>query len=646
VSTLPRLAKLRCARALAALAVATSAAGARATEGGPQDGERVQLSVTEATSAFYNVDNRNTRPGDVTRRLDDDWAVWYNRLNAQASYGHFQVGLRLDSAVFQTRVTPTSLALDLLREKHGGTLPATYDADDASFFVQKTEETSRELATRFTSWLYPAKYYAGYADRDVEATLGDFYAQLGRGFVLSVRKQDELASDTTIRGARATYRIKEGAFRVRVTGMGGTMNPLRIDEASGRYLGVTSSVTSGLAALTEAGMPRATASPFDDHAEPTYAPDRVVAGQIEGGTREIQIGIQGSLLDRALVSRAGTDQALTPGVVRSADAIRTASTSVSVPDLWGHGNLYVEAAMQSLSYPESLARSGAELPDTGYAVYGALGVEERPVTITAEAKHYRRFFPLAANVDLAHAPEFAPLQYSAPPTTEAFWVDTELGGFNTCVSGGRLKADLALTSTVTASVSASRYVTWAESVANDQCRTTDTNANRIWDFASGLEARSRNGKSRGTLTTGTRFDDTDRAIQDAGGGETHVFYRELYARYDVIAWLGGPYSLKLQGWDRRRRETVGGIEGPWTELSQLVAIDYAPRLTVGGSFEYTGNPQFAPTYFAGMLGYNFSSSSNVSLFAGQRRGGLRCVSGVCRIYPPFEGVRIDATFRF
>ena len=127
---------------------------------------------------------------------------------------------------------------------------------------------------------------------------------------------------------------------------------------------------------------------------------------------------------------------------------------------------------------------------------------------------------------------------------------------------------------------------------------------------------------------------------------THVFYRELYGRYEATEWLGGPFTLRLQGWDRRRHQTLGGVATPWTELQQLVGIDYAPHLTAGAGFEYTGNPQFPPTYFYGMLGYNFDSSSNVSIFAGQRRGGLRCVSGVCRVYPPFEGVRVDATIRF
>ena len=34
------------------------------------------------------------------------------------------------------------------------------------------------------------------------------------------------------------------------------------------------------------------------------------------------------------------------------------------------------------------------------------------------------------------------------------------------------------------------------------------------------------------------------------------------------------------------------------------------------------------------------------LLLGSTRGGLRCVSGVCRVFPPFEGARLTAVLRF
>src|SRR5690242_18983097 len=115
------------------------------------------------------------------------------------------------------------------------------------------------------------------------------------------------------------------------------------------------------------------------------------------------------------------------------------SVSLSAPDLGGHGAAYVEGAFQDMSYPGG---THGDLPENGYAIYGSASANYAPVTLTAEVKHYRSFFPLLGNVDTARASEFAVVQYNTPPTTEGVWVDTEFEGFNTCVSGGRIKADV------------------------------------------------------------------------------------------------------------------------------------------------------------------------------------------------------------
>jgi hypothetical protein len=622
-----------------------SVAGARAVETGNVGGEPVRIDVTNASSVFYNVDNRNTRASDVSRRVDDGWGVWYNRLNTQASWKRFQAGVRLDSAWFYTAPTPTRVALDLLKLNHGGALPPTYSASDANFFELMTEKATGELTTRYVSWVYPSKYYLGYTTRDVEATVGDFYTQLGRGLVLSVRKVDELASDTTVRGGRVTGHLQQGPFRLRMTALGGSMNPLRLDEASGRYIGVTSAVSSGFFSITEAGMPRAIRGPFDTSLQPTYAPDRVLGAQLEGGVRWLTVGVQASALDRQLLDRGGELTALSPGTVRGAKSIRTGSISLSAPDFDGHGAGYLEVAVQDLVHASTAPDTSSNLPSGGHAAYGSVSVIQRPLTITLEGKHYRRFFSLLANVDTARATEYTALQYSAPPTTEPFWTDTEFGGFNTCVTGGRVRTDVEMRRGVNVYAALGRYLTWAESIVNERCDTSPQNLNRVWDAAGGFEIVSQRGKSRASATVGSRFDDAERLLESTYG-ETHTFYREVYTRYDVIQWLGGPFALKFQGWHRRRHQTLGGPQEPYIELQHLTSIEWAPRLSAGIGLEYTGNPLFAPTYVNGVISYAFSPSSNISIFAGQRRGGLRCVSGVCRVFPPFEGVRIDATFRF
>lgn len=636
---------------LAAISIAmTLAWTASGLEAGRLGGEPLRIDVTNATTASYHVNNRNTRAADVTRVADDNWGLFYNRLNTQLSWKSWQAGLRLDGAWFYTSPDPTSLSLRLLRRRGGGRLPTAYGPDDADYFLLKVDQASQELSTRYINWIYPAKYYVGYTTPDVEATLGDFYAQLGRGFVLSVRKLDELSSDTTVRGGRVTGRVRSGDFRLKLTGLGGEMNPLRIDGASGRFLGVSPSVVSGFAHGSEAGMPRTIDDAFGRPVMPTYAPDHVVGAQIEGGIKQVQVGIQGSLLQRKLVDfdGDGIKDSLTPGVVRSAQQIRTGSVSVNVPDFADHGAGYVEVVAQNLDFPSALEdQPGTNLPGTGYGIYTALSLIEDPLSFTFEGKHYRRIFPLTANVDLARAREFGAVQYSAPPTTEAFWVDTEYEGANTCVTGGRARSDLALGQRHSVFAWAGHYLTWSESVTNERCIVAPTNLDQVWDLAVGTEATSSDRKSHANAVVGARFDKTHRWVKEPiTGDNTHVFYREVYARYDIVHHLKGPFSLQLQGWHRRRRQTLGGPDTPYFQGSHTTALQWAPRFTFGLGVGYDQNPLFPLTYFNGQVTYKIDSSSNITIFAGQRRGGLRCISGVCRIFPPFEGVRADATIRF
>ena len=598
-------------------------------------GEAVQIDVTNAGSLIYNFDNRDTKPNEVSTLANDDWGMLYNRLTLQAAWQNWQIGTRLDGVWFYASPSPTDIALELDRTRPEAlTGPAR-----ARYFQRKFREASLELSNRYIDWLYPAKYWVRYGTPALEVTAGDFNAQLGRGLVLSVRKIDELSSDTTIRGVRSTYRLAQPGAEVSITALGGALNPLRIDEASGRYLAVGGDVTPSWLGVSEAGMPRAVA--YDQRAvdagflpppDPSYAPDRVLGFGLSAGSPDVRLGTQAALLLR--------QRPLSPDLVRSARRILTASQSLELPDLDDHGAFYVELAVERLEQE----RAAAQL-DPGHALYASLSLNQGPLTLNVEAKHYRRFFPLLGNVDVARAREFSTLQYNAPPTTEAFWIDTEFEGFNTCVTGGRARTDVELARGVFAFGWVGRYHTWAESAANDACDTADANLNRVWDVASGFELTSRAG-DRATLTVGARDDHSAEPISDAFGSTTTLFYRENYARYDVALPLFGPTSLLLQGWHRRRHQTLGQADEPWNEGEHVTGVEWAPRFSVAFGFEYSSNPQVPSTYLNGVASYRLSSDSSVSLFVGQRRGSLRCVGGVCRIYPPFEGTRLDVTARF
>ena len=624
---------LPCALALGVLGMTARASAVEPIE---LFGTPVAFDVTESSSLLYNFDNRDTRANQAASRANDDWGLFYNRINVLANGGAWQAGLRLDNAWFFRSPNPTQIGLDLESSR-----PANAGGASAPvYFRQKVQEAGVELSNRYINWLYPAKYYVTYTSPTLELGLGDGYVAFGHGLVLSLRKLDELASDTTLRGARVTARVRTDQLSLRATAVAGSLNPLRIDPASGRYLGVDSSVTPGFVALTEAGMPRAVSTDFAPNtgdcatfATCSYAPDRIFGAQAEVSHKAAKFALQGSLLERSTP--------LASDVVRSADRIATGSASFELADLGGHGGAYLEIALQDLRHADP---STPKL-SPGQAWYLSVNVLSGPLSVLFEAKHYRRFFPLLANVSPLRARELSTLAASAPPTTEALFIDTAFQSFNTCVSGGRLRADLQLSAIASAYAWAGYYESFAESAANETCRVGHDTRNRVLDSASGLELHSKDHRSKADVSVGSRVDDSDRPLPTAEG-ETHVFYREVYTRHQAALALGGPYSIELQGWHRRRHQTIGGPEAPWSEGDELLGFDYAPHWSVALGFSYDTNPAVPPTYVNGQLGYRISSDSSVSFFVGQRRGALRCVGGVCRVFPPFEGAALDLTLRF
>ncbi len=47
----------------------------------------------------------------------------------------------------------------------------------------------------------------------------------------------------------------------------------------------------------------------------------------------------------------------------------------------------------------------------------------------------------------------------------------------------------------------------------------------------------------------------------------------------------------------------------------------------------------------GTLTWNITPATSLALFGGGNRPGLKCVSGVCRDFPAFQGVRLEFVLR-
>lgn len=671
----------------AALAFASAALWsqvARAVDVEDVAGETLTLDVTNTATVAWRFDNRNdTSAGNPNAPsiVDDDFGEMLDRLNVQAFWWRLRAGIRLDSAIYLDRFSRDEARDFAARQLGPGSTSAQRNDYATTFF--------RELHTRYQNTFYPSKLYVGYTAPGLELTAGDFYAQLGRGLVFSVRKVDELAVDTTVRGGKIDVDQELGDVRIAGQLFAGQMNPVRVDEQSGRRL-------NGDGSPLFFGFP--TASDFDyfgfdasgdsqrleQLARPSYLEDTVVGGGLTLGPDAFAVGLQGSMLSRESYAEEalacertarGADEIdacasrfpvfSTSNPARLRDRITTFSGSLNVPDIAEHGDVYVEVAGQELGDGRpSLGGDRAE-DLAGYALYGTGSVRGGPLTFNLEGKHYRSFFPLSANVSTVDqtfgASEFDGLAYNQVPTVEPIYVQT-LGQPNICVTGGRAKSDVRLAPHASVYAWLGRYVSWSEIDAlNSTCETAEELRTDTWDGAVGADLEFERGRSFAKAWFGFRT--TDRAVAEQSvntADVTAVFYSEGYTRYDLAKHLGGDFTLQAQGFHRHRYEPDFAPDS-WNEGENYTALQWAPTWSFIVGYEYLALAGCEPDpdtelchYVSGGLQYKAKSHDTVverifdtvNVFVGQRRGAIRCVSGVCRRFPPFEGARLELTSRF
>lgn len=670
-----------------ALAAVTSVAlEARAVEVKDVGGETLTIDVSNTAVGNYLFDNRNAGEGQAppSAVVDDHRGELIDRLNVQVNYWRFRLGVRLDGYFYFDPLDDFDLQEIAKERLPNATGAERYDYENAF---------RRELNTRFKTTVYPTKLSLGYTAPGVDITFGDFYAQLGRGMVLSVRKIDEVAQDTTIRGFKAAFKKSWEAASLSVTALAGQANPLRIDDESGRLL-------TGDGSPLFFGFPTAEDFrfySFDEQgnsgyttvgARPSYLEDTIYGLSVEAGPRQVLFGAHASFVRRKSYSDArarceSTGQLgcaslfptfATNNVSRLHDAILTASGSVRVPNIFGHGDLYAEAAVQHNADGRAtdVGDDGTltRVPDlTGYGIYLTGSVRGGPVSVTLEGKHYRSLLPLSGNINADGAadptfaaPEFDTVAYNQPPNADTFYQEP-IGSPNVCITGGRAKVDYRATDTLSAYAWLGYYVSQSEVNANNtQCAADDpTTETHTFDAATGGDIVFDKGKSHLKAWVGAR--NTARAEPTTSvnlGGESDAFYREGYLRYDVAKHLAGDFTLVSQGFHRHRYEPTLSPDW-WNEGENYLALRWAPYLSFIFGFEYLGrrgcsaDPETGTCfYFSGGLQFKAAKKEHplemlfdtVNVFVGQRRGAIRCVAGVCRPFPPFEGAKLELTSRF
>lgn len=111
--------------------------------------------------------------------------------------------------------------------------------------------------------------------------------------------------------------------------------------------------------------------------------------------------------------------------------------------------------------------------------------------------------------------------------------------------------------------------------------------------------------------------------------------------------LSGEWSLEAD-W---KHKAFDGQYYNYTEIRSALSLHRSPRWVLSALYERTTEPAIVSmtgkkNWWAGQLEVRFSGGHSLRLFVGSTKGGMKCAGGVCRLFPPFEGLRLEAFLRF
>jgi hypothetical protein len=342
--------------------------------------------------------------------------------------------------------------------------------------------------------------------------------------------------------------------------------------------------------------------------------------------------VAGGRVEHRIADRLSLGLHLTGGVNRRngntmfqlrPDAMLMYGGSIDAPRLFRWLGLYFEADGQMSQIADARAN--------GYALYGAATAYAGPVVILLEAKHYSQLQRWRSSVDPS-LPEFAPVAYNNPPTAER--IVTELTAPVYDVSGPRVRADWRVNPALLLYAS---YAFFADRALGRDYH----------DPYGGFELRWSGGASHFFGSGGYREElcASDACFADAPSGE----YQHIgHVEWDATQVLPRRLSLESQGQALFR--DGDRTNASWTEGNAYLALKWSPWLQFTGGFEWSTRPPPTNTavnqyYGNGAIQWNITTASSIRLWGGGSRGGLRCISGLCRIFPPFTGARLELVIR-
>ena len=164
----------------------------------------VRSEFTLRTTGRWQLDNGDrTQLGDrLFNPSGENFGDLVSTIGGKVTYGEVQGTLRVDAAGYVHRPVPAASASQLIRN---------------------------ELADRYVNTVQIEYVSVQYASRRASLTLGDYYATLGRGLILAVRKVDGVGVDNKLRGGEGRLRLGPLSLH----GFGGVLNVKNFEQGTG-----------------------------------------------------------------------------------------------------------------------------------------------------------------------------------------------------------------------------------------------------------------------------------------------------------------------------------------------------------------------------------------------------------------------------
>jgi hypothetical protein len=337
---------------------------------------------------------------------------------------------------------------------------------------------------------------------------------------------------------------------------------------------------------------------------------------VTGGRVELVTGPKLKLGAHAALVRAPGDDAF-------ASEVLGAGATLELPRLVPWGSLYAEVARLERTTREDGRRTG----EVGHGAYANLNLFLGPATVLVEAKLYDDMFNVLPRAlpRGGDAPDQIDLErmginrLTEPPTAER---PLTLLLSNQTVRGGRVRLDWSITPKVVPYLSLGLY------------RDHRTVPSNIVAAFTGVRGRWSGGQ--GMVEGGHR----GQHVDDPGSGADGSLVRsDTHLLLDVSQKLAGPWSTEVFFSGLR----VGEEHFSWLEGRAALSVRHTAGWSAFGAYEfYTAAPEVFDTHYFSVGGqWEPWRGTFLRALHGGERAGLKCVGGVCRFFPGFEGTRLE-----